>query len=491
MIGNLKALIVVLGIALIVFSLAKPIYLRFSTEEIFNRRRNLWFVLTITAFLTPSFWLYALVAAPLLAWAGSKDPNPLAVYLLFLCVIPPWGFEIPTAGIGKLFDMTQPKILALVVLLPAVWRAMSNSRLTVLDYLILSFGLLQIILYTPYESTTNSVRRGLVFLLDIYLPFLAARITCTDRGRIIEAMAAFVLACALFAPLAAFETARTWVLYAQIGDHWGYEDLEPYLLRGRFLRAQASTGHALSLGYLMAMGFGFWLFLRSRFQSSSIPLLGALWMWLGLLAAYSRGPWLTAGVVYVLFLLLHPAGSGRFLKSMLLLSLIFGAILISPLGENIIDNLPFIGTVDQQNVVYREQLVETSMMLIKRNPFFGDPFVLLQMENLRQGQGIIDIMNAYASIALFYGLVGLSIFLIFNFIGISRATIALRHCRHADPALSLLGAALVACMLGTMFFMATAGFTALQYVLLGLLTSYAALATAIRLPSVQSSAQTA
>ena len=481
MIGNLKALIVVLGIALVVFALVKPVCLRFMGAAAFARRRNVWLILTVSAFLTPSFWAYALIAIPLLGWMSSKDDNPLAVYLLFLCVVPPWAFEIPTVGISKLFDLSQYRILSLVVLLPAAWRFITSGdrqsrKFTLADGLLLAYGGLQILLYLPYESPTNSIRRTLLFGLDIYLPFFVAKNCCRSREEIVEALAAFGLTCALLAPLAAFEAARTWVLYAQVGEHWGYEDLEPYLLRGSMLRAQASTGHPLSLGYLMAMGFGFWLYLRSRVADRrSVPLIGSLWMWLGLLAAYSRGPWLTAGVVYFLFLFQHPSGGSRLLRSLVVVGIAFGLVLISPLGERIIDNLPFVGSVDQQNVVYRERLAATSWMLIQRNPFFGDPFVLLQMEDLRQGQGIIDLMNAYASIALFYGLTGLALFLMFNLHGILKATLALRRCRNVDPDMSLLGSCLVACMMGTMFFMATAGFTSLQYVLMGLLASYVAL----------------
>jgi len=93
---ELKVLIVVLGLSVIVFALAKPVALQFSAEADFKRRRNVWMALTVVAFLSPNIWLFALLAAPVLYWGGRKDSNPLAFYLLLLMIIPPVSRQIPT-----------------------------------------------------------------------------------------------------------------------------------------------------------------------------------------------------------------------------------------------------------------------------------------------------------------------------------------------------------------------------------------------------------
>jgi hypothetical protein len=80
---NLRDLIAVLVLSSIVFKLAKPVALLFSSEQDFSRRRNLWYVLTVAAFLSPNIWLYILVAAPFLLVSGRKDSNPAALYLFF------------------------------------------------------------------------------------------------------------------------------------------------------------------------------------------------------------------------------------------------------------------------------------------------------------------------------------------------------------------------------------------------------------------------
>ena len=82
MFDSVKELVVVLTIAAIVFRLATPIALEFMDSGDFARRRLVWFLLTAVGFLSPNFWLYALVAIPVLLWANRSEPNPVALYLL-------------------------------------------------------------------------------------------------------------------------------------------------------------------------------------------------------------------------------------------------------------------------------------------------------------------------------------------------------------------------------------------------------------------------
>jgi hypothetical protein len=150
---------------------------------------------------------------------------------------------------------------------------------------------------------------------------------------------------------------------------------------------------------------------------------------------------------------------------------------MTPYGERIVDNLPFIGTVDSENVTYRQQLAAMALSLITENPFFGTPFVLTYLESLRQGQGIIDLINAYATVAMYYGLVGLALFL-GPFLIAMRGALRLKfRVAAADADLALLGCALLACMTGTLFNMAVGGIDRGQFffLLAGLATGYAGL----------------
>ena len=146
----------------------------------------------------------------------------------------------------------------------------------------------------------------------------------------------------------------------------------------------------------------------------------------------------------------------------------------TPLKEAVLDRLPIIGTADQDTVNYRQQLAEVSWHIIKQNPLFGDPFVYLQMDSLRQGQGIIDIVNGYIYTALFSGLVGLFLQLGVFAVALGSAFKTCRLMRANDLDSAFMGAALIACVVATLFFVATAGWGTTAIVLAGLLLSYAA-----------------
>ena len=480
---NLKALVVILALAWPVFMVAKPICLRFMAETVFCRRRNVWLLLTITAFISPSFWLYAAVALPLMFWAGNKDDNPVALYVLLLHVIPPIGLELPAIVINKFFELDSYRILAFAILVPTAWRLLNTKdkaafgKHAVIDRFMWAYLALQLVLLMPYEDITNTMRRGVLMVLDdLALVYVVSR-SCMDRRKIIEVLALYCLASAIFVPIAIFESQKLWLVYTGLASVWDIPNRGAYLFRDGSLRAQVSTGHSLALGYLLALAFGFWLYLSTHVQSQVQRFLGSIGIWVGLVAALSRAPWITAILAYFTFIVFSPKGFGKLIKTLLIALPLGGLVLISPLGPKIIDKLPFVGKVDSFNVEYRQRLADTSWELIKQHPLLGDPFFMSHMENMRQGEGIIDLVNVYAATALLYGGVGLLLFLTPFLHGIIVAWRQMRGAsRRGDLDTSLLGASLLACMLGTAFFMATGSlYGALPkayYLLVGLTAAY-------------------
>ena len=477
MTANLKALVVVLALALAVFALARPVCLRMMPAEDFSRRRNAWLVLTVVAFVSPSFWLFVLAAAIVYSWSGSRDANPLGFYLLLLHVIPPAGLEIPNIGSIRVFEFTNYRLLSLVLLAPLAWKIRNaagdeHRKFNWIDFFVLAFAVMQLTRYMPYESLTNTARRAL-----------------RTPAAIVDVMASFWLACALFAPIAVFEAVRTWPLYGGVGDLWGIVD-SAYVFRGSSLRGLAASGHPLALGYMMSMAFGFWLYLRKQSSSRTVRFAGAALMWLGLLAAYSRAPWIVAVFVLFAYLFLQPRGSTKLMKALLISGVLAGLVLASPMGDKVIDNLPFIGTVNLNTVVYRQRLADLSWKLVEQNPWLGDPFVMGKMEEMRQGEGIIDLVNVYAMMALFYGLIGLSLFAGIFVTAAWNYFSTLRKATLQDPEFSLLGACLLACLLGTLVMQATGSFATslalLSWILAALGTAYASIGRATEQQSATS-----
>jgi O-antigen ligase len=260
-----------------------------------------------------------------------------------------------------------------------------------------------------------------------------------------------------------------------VAETWGQPVRFTYLYRGEVLRPQVGTGHSITLGYLYMTAIGFWLYLRSTQTSKGANVRAFGLLILGLLFAYARGPWFATAILTLVFLAFEARNARHLLKACLVLIGIVAAVFATPFGATLMETLPFIGTLDQQAVIQRQQLAEVSWRLIQQHPFFGDPFVMLQMEELRSGAGgIIDLVNAYAQVALFYGLIGLSLFVGVFFFAILRAYAVLKRFQAAnDVALVWLGASLIACMLASLALMATSGQLWLQWVSAALLVSYA------------------
>lgn len=495
---NARALIVVLAVSAMAFHYAKPLALKFCTTEEFARRRNIWFILTAAGFLVPGFWLFVLIAAPLLVWAGKKDSNPIALYLLLMHVIPPLAKQIPVTAIHELFSVDMYRLLSVTILLPAAFRfrgsqADSPARYSkAMEFLLLAYGILQIALFIRpdvpnpqlyHNSATTCLRTAFLFLIDAYLLYYVASRSSSDRRRLNDALAAFLLACVIMAPLAMFEGLKHWALYDGLAKSLGADIEQQYNFRGGALRAVVSAGHSLALGYLLAIGIGCWLHLRRYEARSLVRFAVPIVLVLGLVFAYSRGPWAGAVVIFLTYTWLGRAPGKSGLLKMLIVSAIVGAaILASPLGTRITNVLPYIGKPQSlANVDYRERLAQRSMQIIEAHPLFGDQTAYTELSDLRQGQGIIDFVNTYAYVAVFYGLVGLCCFAGFMLIALAKVYRMSKAARD-DVELTHLGSSLASSLVGTLVMIASCslvyGYAQMFYLLAGLAAAYVRLTQA-------------
>jgi O-antigen ligase len=178
--------------------------------------------------------------------------------------------------------------------------------------------------------------------------------------------------------------------------------------------------------------------------------LGALLLAGGLFAPLSRGPWIGAAVMIVVFI-----GTGRkAIKRLMLLGaagvLALPLLAVVPGGQKVLDLLPFIGTVEVENITYRQRLIDNAVIVIQRNPWLGSfnfrstP----EMQSMIQGQGIIDIVNTYIGIALSFGLVGLTLFVVFFVSVLQGIRKGMRSFPNEDDEARRLGRALLATLAG-------------------------------------------
>jgi O-antigen ligase len=216
------------------------------------------------------------------------------------------------------------------------------------------------------------------------------------------------------------------------------------------LRASASTGNPLALGYLVVIAIGFWNYLAEETKSRMATIGVNILCGLGLFFSYSRGPWLGLGGLYLIKSALAPQRLKRTLRFLFFAACGVAAILLSPAGDKVVAMLPFLGgTVDADSVGYRQRLFDRAWQLIGDSPFLGSPDALLQMQDLRNGQGIIDLVNTYVDILLGTGFVGLALLGLFFVIATLRCFVMSQRVLPVDLKLGMMGILIVSCCLTT------------------------------------------
>lgn len=454
---HLRALIVILFLACVVFTLARRPATDLIPDRDFKRRRNLWFGLTLLAFFSHSFWLYALAGAVIMSLAGRRERNPMALFFMLLFLIPP--VEVPVPGFGVvnfLVDLSHVRLLTLCVLLPAAWALSKQSDTQAFgrnwpDKLLAASMVLMCALTLRETTVTDTLRQTFNLYVDMFLPYYVASRTLRDLEDFKDALLAFVLASFLLALIGVAEYARHWLLYNALNGAMGVPwSSGNYLSRGGSLRASATTGQAIALGYVISVAIGLFLFVQAYVRKPIHRYLGALLLAAGLFAPLSRGPWIGAGVIIAAFIATGRGAIRRFILLGLAGVLCVPLLSVVPGGEKVLNLLPFIGNIETENITYRQRLIDNSLIVIQRNPWFGsfDFRSTPEMQSMIQGQGIIDIVNTYLSLALRLGLVGLSLFVAFFAVILAGIRKSMRAFPDKDDEQRLLGRSLLATLVG-------------------------------------------
>lgn len=459
----IRSLIVVLFIAFAVFYFGKKTFVAMGMREAdFVLRRNAWLIITLAAFLTHNFWIFCAITAGTVIYTGKKDSSKLSLFAALLFAVPLFGAEITGLGIiNYFFELNYFRLLSLLLLLPnflSLRRLPTSATFGSLlpDKFILAFMLIGLALQAPVDSTTNLARTAFYTFIDVFLPYYVASRALNNTKAIHDFCAAFVMAAVLLAGVAVAEYLKGWLLYSSLatalGAEWGYGN---YLARGGSIRAMASTGQPIVLGYVCAVALGLYFAIQNNVTTRSTRVGITIALVAGLFASVSRGPWLGGALVAIAFVALGPKPWVA-LPKMALASIACALLLLAtPYSDKIIDLLPFIGTVNIETVEFRNTLLENSIEVIARNPFFGsfDALASSEMQELRAG-GIIDVVNSYIALALTGGLVTLFFFVGF-FVSIVLQLFFVKRKTPLSETDASIRRALIAAILGIMLIIYT------------------------------------
>lgn len=384
----------------------------------------LWLGMTSVAFLGFNYWIFILLGAVLLSRVLPRNlEDKVAAYFFLLPTLPFLTRQIPGfGGINFLFDMTYPRLLDFVVLVPVFFaliggtRGRAATRYFPSDKYAYSYFVLISILAFRDTTITGGIRGAFYVLTDQFLPYYVVSRAVISLDGFRKVFSAIAASAFVVSVLAIFEAGKQWYLFENLertlSQYRGRSS--PYAV-GRFgsIRVKTTFAGPIALGYFLVIGYAALRFLKTYFKDNKVYFGFSMAILVSLILTFSRGPWVGLVIFLCVFAILSPR-RGKALPSLALVGAGIAFVLITiPGGDKIIGFLPYLGGgAATGSVDYRERLFTNSLIVISRSPFLGSTTYMSapEMLELRTGQGIIDTVNTYLVIALTAGYIGLGLF---------------------------------------------------------------------------------
>jgi hypothetical protein len=354
---------------------------------------------------------------------GGGTLGRLTAWWLLYVLFPPISVSAEgVPGINRIIELMAHRVLSLVVLVPAVFELLGNkqvrpNRMTRwTDLAFIAYPTMLILTAIPISSGTNVARSVVETTLDLLLPYWVTTRAIRSAADLKHLCVRLAIGLAFLAAVGLMESALRKNVYSElqfiVGVIW---QATHRLMRGPFLRVQSTFPVPIVMAYVMTIGFCLWSWLgRTSTASRRMRLLVSLGFFLAMVATFSRGPLLGwASFVLTLFALrwISPY------KYLFGLTVLFGVAVgasVTGTDEWAYEALKTVfgsSAADTSSIDYRRKLLETAVALIKQSPTWGVPNYMAYMQDLRQGEGLIDIVNTYVAVALANGLVGLTLFM--------------------------------------------------------------------------------
>ena len=500
MIYALKLLAVVFTVACIAAYLFRSAFRELFTQAEYRRIWMLVLAGVVASYLC-TFQSLFMLAVAIIAIAGAsltgRGPvGKVAVYLLLACTLPPVSLALGgIGGINYILNLDHIRVAALVLLtwaaveLPSLKPVRRSVSFLWIDLLVVGYQCLKFGLAMPHSTGTTLLRLLVEAMLDILLPYFVVTRSIRTLSDARFAIGHLFIGLVFVASVGVAETVIQHNVYSGLQSIYDVRWQQTYaLMRGNLLRVQATTQQPIILAFMMLYGLalGYWLN-GTRWRRLSVVALFATFL-ITLAATFSRGPWLAAGLIMLSILAMQriPARAFRVLLVLVILGSV--GLKIAGADQQVVAALGAIfgsQEADLSSIEYRRQLLDTSLALIQQSPWLGVPNYAAQMQSLKQGEGIIDVVNSYLGIMLDSGVVGLAIYLLPVVIVLNRLISVIRRGegQRLDEA-SRFAVAMVALILGCLFAIFTTStwgvMTLLMTMLLALPTAWLGLSPAER-----------
>ncbi|WP_277970647.1 O-antigen ligase family protein [Sphingomonas echinoides] len=359
-------------------------------------------------FAIPYFPLVHLAVFLIPIVAGRTRKHLLMVMLVGLFCIPALIVSLNTAGL-VIFSWTMQATLGLGGLVALA--SSQRDRMTEpgrWNVPLAAFLVLMIIIAIRGTSATNWVRQAIAIISAYGISVVVIGQCLRSAGN----RRAFLITLAgigsMLAAVLTYEARVHWPLYTSL--YGKFQVQLPGMMvkfRGGSMRAFGPLDEATNAGFALVIAFAAALACHREFRNGPARYVVPGVVAIGLLAPQSRGGLIGAAVVLLCYAFYH-YGSAGLAKAVALLTSV-GALYFAR------SRLLGGATADAQNTAdYRQQLFNRGMEEFWKNPIIGDSMdqVTARMEDMRQGEGIIDFVNSYLYFGLALGAVGVLLFCI-------------------------------------------------------------------------------
>jgi len=356
----------------------------------------------------------------------TQKPATVLMKIYMPCLmLAPLYWRIWVSGIS----LDASTFVAVILAVAGVVTQYRTLRFTLLDFCIFANLFSAFIADIMHHPFTWAVYATLQTAFAIFCPYYIGRTLIEQTGmrvRFAKSVVYPLAAVAIFSlwefrmtsnPFQNFVTAIT---HASVG--WGRQ------MRWGFGRVAGPYGHAIVAGMVFTIGvmLQLWLLDRRRAEQGVnglrakpermqvCMLLAAL---LGVFIAQSRGPWIgcALGVMVASIGLAEnrKRAAARMLTIVVIFAALTGAVLYKYTDTSAEKTKDLNADVDQRNAVYRRELIDTYIPMIKAGGVWGwgSP-ISVSVDSWGYGKTQASIDNEYIRLAIAQGYFGLTIFLV-------------------------------------------------------------------------------
>lgn len=331
----------------------------------------------------------------------------LDVYLPMLLLVPQqhWSFS------GQ-FSFTDTTILPIAAFL--LFRSKRKWQWNTIDFLVIGYMAITVVaegMNKGYKEGSQNL--ALQELGSILLPYLAARHMFRHPRFAVDFAKRIAVLLTIVSIISVYEFRMSSDLFTRLFEPIFPPTGNTVVFRAGFMRIQGPYGHAIALGWMMALGFrivrwlewnGAWSD-RMRFLPMSKIRFCELWIAAGSIMSLSVGPWLGAACGAIVVSVCRARNRGR--------AIVWLVFLIAFVGAPIYEKFSAYVSVDpsaaqasgdrlQEDSAYRNKLVPLYAPVVEERADWGwgrNGFPMLE------GMGSID--NDYLLVALTFGLYAL------------------------------------------------------------------------------------